>query len=144
MGRRPLYDSAGFDPLKPLVVRRAIKSAGRDFRPGDDFPWTKMAISQKRARQLFDMGKLRHKTFADSPLDQNQPSPVGAGAPAGDAPGGSDPASSTPGAGSPDTLDSIDSMPELRAIAEAEGAPFKVSKQQQRDAIRAHRAEQES
>jgi uncharacterized protein YjhX (UPF0386 family) len=39
-----------------------------------------------------------------------------------------------------DDLDAIDDMKELRAIADAEGAPYKVSKKDQRQAIRDNRA----
>jgi hypothetical protein len=40
-----------------------------------------------------------------------------------------------------DDLDAIDDMKELRLIADAEGAPYKVSKTDQRQAIRDNRKE---
>lgn len=116
-----------FDPARPVYARKYFTAAGRKFVPGDLFDWRKMAVSQRRALQMFDAGKLMHEaTDADfqdddiqayveteiSKLEFYEPN---------------------------DDLDDIDDMKELRRIADEIGAPYKVSKKDQREAIREHR-----
>ena len=147
-----------FDPAKPLVVRRMFVAAGRHFNPGDAFDWRRMSMAQRRVMQLFDNGKLMHaeatseiksdhaglqaremisrpapepavnveKTIEQEMQDEDiliaaltEPAP--APAPAFD-----------------DGLDALD-MKALRTIAEQENAPYRVSRDAQREAIRANR-----
>lgn len=46
----------------PTVARRAFRANGRAFKPGDIFPWQQMAISVRKARQLFDSGLIAQPT----------------------------------------------------------------------------------
>lgn len=125
-----------FDPARLTYARKYFTAAGRKFVPGDAFDWQKMAIAQRRVVQMFDAGKLTHKdkeptpkitkpveiTVEDNPLDSL--SYYGA-----------------PVINEEYDLDAIDDMKELRRIADEIGAPYKVSKADQRQAIRDHRGE---
>lgn len=126
---RPFEDRK-FNPADPVVVRRAFTGSGRHYAPGDAFPWKKLAVQQSRVRRLFEAGYLRHES---SSLSASPDFTTAAG---GATPSAPDP---EPRAFS-DDLDEIETMPELRAIADAVGAPYKVSKVDQREAIRDARA----
>lgn len=125
-----------FDPARPLFVRRPFIANGRRYPIGATFDWRRASYDQRRVRQLFDAGRLDHVPVAfpgaagPSPVPDTSRPPEPATTPAAEE--GSDP---PPG----DGLDYIDAMVELRQIAEAEGAPFRVSKADQRAAIREHR-----
>lgn len=124
-----------FDPARLTYARKYFTAAGRKFVPGDAFDWQKMAIAQRRVVQMFDAGKLTHKdkeptptpakpveiTVEDNPLDSLSYYDVPVEA---------------------DDLDTIDDMKELRRIADEIGAPYKVSKADQRQAIRNHRKQE--
>lgn len=151
-----------FDPAKPLVARRFFVAAGRHFNPGDAFDWRRMSVDQRRVRLLFDAGKLDHPAVVQAtptpvaPIAQEVQDDdihhIAVTAAAADG----QPASTEqvtvdlvandlivdrPSVGDGPASDGLDdlAMPELRAIAEAEGAPFKVSRADQREAIRAKR-----
>lgn len=47
-----------FSPSGDFVVRRELRFAGRSFRPGEKFPWRRLACSPRRLRQLYDGGYL--------------------------------------------------------------------------------------
>jgi hypothetical protein len=140
-----------FDPSKPLVVRRMFVAGGRHFNPGDVFDWRRMSIAQRRVTQLFDNGKLTHPEGAAAPVSNlaalQAREMAGAPAPA--------PVEKTieqemqdedilaatafePATAFGDGLDLLD-MKALRAIAEEEGAPYRVSRELQREAIRENR-----
>lgn len=143
-----------FDPTKPLVVRRFFVAAGRHFSPGDAFDWRRMSLAQRRVMQLFDNGKLMH---ADAP-----PAAASdlAGLQAREMVGRPAPepvfnvektveqemqdedilaaAAFEPATVFDDGLDLLD-MKALRAIAEEENAPYRVSREAQREAIRENR-----
>lgn len=118
-----------FDPARPVYARKYFTAAGRKFVPGDLFDWRKMAVSQRRALQMFDAGKLMHKTtdadFEDADIQAYVETEI----------------SKLDGYEPNDDLDDIDDMKELRRIADEIGAPYKVSKKDQREAIREHRSE---
>lgn len=135
--------SREFNPSVPVVVRRFFVAAGRHWNPGDPFDWPRLSIAQRRVKQLFDAGKLMHPAEGTAPtakgaeevappkpevvLEQhNDPAPKGETF-AADV--------------EPQPVDELDglTMPELRAIAEAEGAPSRVSRAAQREAIRENR-----
>jgi len=108
-----------FDVRLPLKVRLSFRMAGRDFTPGEPFDWRHLAIPMRRVRQLFDMGKIE----ASGPASESEPQPSPEPQPI------------------KDDLDAMDSMLDLRDVAELEGAPLKRSKEEQRQAIRDHRRE---
>lgn len=108
-----------FDKTKPTFARRAFTANGHRFEHGDHFNWRKMAVSVRRAAQMFDAGLLMHEAGAVA-----QPMNV--------VTEGAEPVDY-------DNLDLIDDMKELRRIADEVGAPYKVSKADQRQAIRDHR-----
>jgi hypothetical protein len=137
-----------FDPSKPLIVRRFFAGAGRHWNPGDEFPWRRLAIDTRRVRLMFEAGKLMHPVGYAAPVVE-----VGAvGAVLTPPPSIAQEmqdediyhtsATSTPLDDavvlSDDGLDDL-GMKDLRAIAEAEGAPTRVSRADQREAIREHR-----
>lgn len=115
-----------FDAHRPLEVRVWFRWAGRDYEPGQPFNWKQLAISARKTRQLFEMGKLKFAAEDTAPEPTPTPSPAPDPIKDFDFDLGDD-------------LDDIDSMDALKAIAEEEGAPIKRSKVEQRDAIREHR-----
>lgn len=145
-----------FDSSAPLVVRRFFVAAGRHWEPGDVFDWRRLSVAHRRVRQLFDAGKLMHMSDGgevfgpgDIPLMGEKPSeqtrlvsdlqpntPVNTDAQGAAAP--------LPPADEPeDDLDDLD-MRQLRAIAEEIGAPTRVSRAAQREAIREIRHERQN
>lgn len=147
-----------FDPAKPLVVRRMLVAGGRHFNPGDVFDWRRMSIAQRRVMQLFDNGKLMHADTAAPTA--GKPASDLAGLQAREMVGRPAPepvlnveksveqetqdedilaaAAFEPATVFDDGLDLLD-MKALRAIAEEEGAPYRVSREAQREAIRENR-----
>jgi hypothetical protein len=135
-----------FDPSKPVYARKAFTANGNKIAGGQQFDWKKLAVAQRRVLQMFEAGYLYHAdskpvnvTVEDKTTVKPTPEPVDVtfkdkieelaemgqewdAEPIGD------------------DLDAIDDMKELRAIADAEGAPYKVSKKDQRQAIRDNRA----
>lgn len=143
-----------FDPARPTYARKYFTAAGRKFVPNDLFDWQKLAVSQRRAMQMFDAGKLTHKDKEPTPKDKALQDFVEAerywdaddksvedqdilAAASDDKPDPGDHWHYI----EPDELDAIDDLKELRRIADEIGAPYKVSKADQREAIRAHRKE---
>ena len=122
-----------FDPARPVYARKYFIASGRKYVPGDAFDWKAAMVTPRRAQQMFDAGKLTHKdkepipeapkqaevTVKDNALESLDYY---------DAPS--------------DDLDAIDDMKELRRIADEIGAPYKVSKADQRQAIRDHRKQE--
>jgi hypothetical protein len=120
MARNNPYRPKAFDPAKPLVVRRPFNGNGRHFKPGDPFDWGKLSVSRRRARQLYDAGKVMHPTEVEPErITPTESGPVQVQA--------------------PDELDRITDMGELREIARREGAKTTTSKTLQRRYIREHR-----
>lgn len=141
-----------FDPNRPLIVRRFFAGAGRHWNPGDEFPWRRLAVDLRRVRLLFEAGKLMHpdESLSKTPdlvglqaADQSAYTQIPsiaqeiqdedihhAAVTAGEQP--------APVEQATDELDDL-GMKELRAIAEAEGAPTRVSREAQREAIRENR-----
>lgn len=117
-----------FDPARPTYARKYFTAAGRKFVPNDLFDWQKLAVSQRRAMQMFDAGKLTHKDKEVTPKDKALQDFVEA-------------EQYWDAEDKSDELDAIDDLKELRRIADEIGAPYKVSKADQREAIRAHRKE---
>ena len=104
----------------PVFVFRSFIAHGRRWNRGDDFPWQALGIPDHKVAILFRTGRLKHRT------GETQPAPVSvepAPQPVMPPPVGDD-------------LDQIDDMKELRRIADDIGAPYKVSKADQRQAIR--------
>lgn len=139
--------SREFNPTASVYVRRFFVAAGRHWNPGDLFDWPRLSVAQRRVKQLFDAGKLMHQADVDMPAPPATRAPTietevqddtiltDAAAPPADGP--------TPPA--PPPVPSVDepeddlvglNMKELREIAEREGAPSRVSRESQRDAIR--------
>jgi hypothetical protein len=58
----------GFDPKKPLVVRKALNVNGRHFKPGDPFPHHKFKVPTRRLAQMFDLNQLCHPSEAETPI----------------------------------------------------------------------------
>ena len=127
-----------FDPAKPLIVRRFFAGAGRHWNPGDHFPWRQLAVNARRVRLMFEAGKLMHPEASEDALIEV--GAVGAITPAPSIAQGMQDEDIHHVAVAPvtDELDDL-GMKELRAIAEAEGAPTRVSRADQRQAIREHR-----
>ena len=117
--------SREFDPTRPTYARRKFIANGRRYASGDLFDWRQVALSVRKAKQMFDSGHLGHQDEAPAPAPVVEP--VAVAAPVVE-----------PVA---DDLDAIEDMKELRLIADAEGAPYKVSKTDQRKAIRDNRKE---
>ena len=121
-----------FDPTRPVFARKYFVANGHKYVPGMELDWQRLSISQRRVKQMFDMGKLKHDDeviVEDEKPVESAPEPeiiVDDNLPDLDA---------------VDDLDAIDDMKELRAIANEIGAPYKVSKVDQRQAIRDKREE---
>lgn len=121
-----------FDPARPVYARKYFIASGRKYVPGDAFDWKAAMVTPRRAQQMFDAGKLMHKNDEVTP-ERKKPEVTPQRNPLEsldyyDAPS--------------DDLDAIDDMKELRRIADEIGAPYKVSKADQRQAIRDHRKQE--
>jgi hypothetical protein len=112
-----------FNPKKPLFVRRAFVANGRRYEPGQEFAWGQMALSLRKVRNMFEAGLLRHAAVAQPMAVVVEPA---------------EPVVSEPVA--VDDLDGLD-LHELRKIADEIGAPYKRSKDEQREAIRLARGD---
>jgi len=108
-----------FDPKKVTYVKRAFIAGGRRYVPGMEFPWGKLAVSQRKAKAMFEAGLLRHAAVVQPMAVAVEPA---------------EPVVAEPVA--TDYLDGIDDLMELRKIADEVGAPYKRSKDEQREAIR--------
>lgn len=117
------------DVTKPLVARRRFVASGRRFNPGEPFPWKDLGVSTRQVGLLFNTGNVVHPTVMPAPVT---PAPTiavemqdadthHAAVTAAD-----------------DGLDGLN-LKDLRQIAADEGAPTRVSRDEQREAIRAHR-----
>lgn len=126
------YRERRFDAKRPVYVSKSFKGNGRNWQPGQYFDWHRMAISQRRVRQMFDAGKLKHdesdfeEQRVDNPGTQKVHTEVG-----------------PVEVQTPDELDDIEDMKELRDIANREGAKTTTSKTLQRKYIRENRQEQD-
>jgi hypothetical protein len=116
-----------FDPSRPVVARKYFTANGRKYAPGAPLDWRSASISQRRVMQMFDAGKLIHNDKMDVIERVNAPEVTVEDNPLESLDYYTD------------DLDAIDDMKELRRIADSEGAPYKVSKADQRQAIRDHR-----
>jgi hypothetical protein len=128
----PRLVSREFDQARPTYARRTFISNGRRYKSGDLFDWRRIALSVRKAKQLFDSGHLGHLND-DKPVEpvvEVKPAEI-------EVEDNEILAAVVDG----DELDEIDDMKELRVIADAEGAPYKVSKADQRQAIRDNRKE---
>jgi len=151
-GNYSAFRERTFNAGRPCVVtqrRGAIKANGRTYKPGEVIDWRKAGIDQRRMRQYFDAGWIEHEPDSvavplDAPRPEPSPSPDPEPAPEPEpvaAEPSPEPDESEPAEPETDDLDAIETMPELREIADAIGAPYKVSKVDQRQAIRDKRAE---
>lgn len=113
-----------FNPSKPVLVRRPFIGSGRHYSPGEVFDWKRLSVDQRRVRLLFESGKLMH----EAPMEVRSPT--------GPASTPQAPVADAPQLPVPDDLEAIDDIKELRRIADEIGAPYKVSKADQRQAIR--------
>lgn len=144
--------SRPFDPTKPVYARRFFVAAGRHYEPGTPFDWQRLSVSQRRVFLLYEAGKLTHEADANAeapkaetpkPAPAPEPKPIEQevqdedilAAAVGDTGEAMQPVEEP---GPVDELDDLN-MKELRAIAEEEGAPYRTSRDAQRQAIREHR-----
>ena len=137
-----------FDPSRPVVARKYFTANGRKYVPGAPLDWRSASISQRRVAQMFDAGKLKHddevtpERISEEVTPERKDKALDDLAAAGqywdaDDKGFED--QNNLATASSDDLEVIDDMKELRRIADSEGAPYKVSKADQRQAIRDHR-----
>ena len=120
-----------FSAAKPVFARKNFIANGRRFAPGDLLPWRKMAVAERRIRQMFEGGLLTHEMTSSVDFEEAfalTPEPK------------VETTAEEPEV--KDDLDQIDSMKELRKIADDIGAPYKLSKAEQRQAIRDHRTKE--
>ena len=116
-----------FNPKEPILARRAFSAAGRTFQPGDVFNWSRLSVSPRRVRQMYDAGMLMHsdepvaeetaaetETVVEETVVETEIPPA-------------------PPADNSD-LD-VESLVVLQAIAKREGAAFKSTKAAQRQSI---------
>lgn len=110
-----------FSKAKTAYARKKFTANGREFLPGQEFPWRRMAVTVRKAKAMFDAGLLMHKDGeVVQPMAVDVTDAVAVGAVVGY------------------DLDAIDDMGDLRKIADEIGAPYKRSKDEQRQAIRDH------
>lgn len=108
-----------FSKGKTAYARKKFTANGHEFLPGQEFPWRRMAVTVRKAKAMFDAGLLMHKGGeVVQPMAVDTTDAVAVGAV-----GGYD-------------LDAIDDMGDLRKIADEIGAPYKRSKDEQREVIR--------
>ena len=131
-----------FDPARPVFARKYFTANGRKYAPGTPLDWRSASISQRRVAQMFDAGKLIHNDKMDVIERVNAPEVTVEDKYSPDAINEEYNPEAIPTEAWEywsDELDAIDDMKELRRIADSEGAPYKVSKADQRQAIRDHR-----
>jgi len=117
-----------FDGTCPLTVRRAFRMNGRQFFAGESMNWKQMGIPHRRVRQMVEAGKLegvKEDTKKKKALDDLSEAGQYWEAEPDDL-----------------NLEEIDDMKELRRIADKIGAPYKVSKADQRKVIQEHQEKQ--
>lgn len=117
-----------FDPTRQVFARKGFTANGRRYAAGDKLDWRKVAVDQRRVAQMFVTGFLTHEGVE----------PVSAPSGVVHEPKKQE-VTEEPVVG--DDLDEIEDMKELRKIADEIGAGYKVSKADQRKAIRAKREE---
>jgi len=154
--------SRPFDPTQPVYARRFFVAAGRHYEPGDRFDWQRLSVAQRRVFLLYEAGKLTHEAgekdassasvgkdlitsmeaalaavkATPKPVEQEvQDHEILTAATEG---GTGETMQPVEEPGPVDELDDL-TMKELRVIAEAEGAPYRTSRELQRQAIREHR-----
>lgn len=54
------YKERVFDPSQPLVAAKPFTAAGRRFEVGAAFDWRKMAVDQRRVRNMFEIRLVDH------------------------------------------------------------------------------------
>lgn len=134
-----------FSPSRAAYARKAFAASGRRFSAGDLFDWRKMAVAQRRVLQMFEAGLLTHKGN-EAPKEVVKAAEVivedkalesldyyGAGEKTIEEELADEDIHHI---ATSDDLDTIEDMKELRRIADEIGAPYKVSKADQRKAIR--------
>lgn len=129
-----------FDPARPVYARKTFTANGRKLTPGTELDWKKLAVDQRRVRNMFDTGYIGH----DEPKAATASNPTDTHAAVKKIVEDEVTPKRIDEAYTPerkDDLDAIDDLKELRAIADEIGAPYKVSKADQRQAIRDKRAE---
>jgi hypothetical protein len=117
------------DVSKPLVARRKFVASGRRFNPGDLFPWKALGISARQVGLLFNTGNVVHPTMVPAPVTP---------APTVEMEMQDADTHHVAVTANDDGLDGLN-LKDLRQIAVDEGAPTRVSRDEQREAIRAHR-----
>lgn len=95
----------------PLIVKMEFDSGGKTWTRGETFDWKRKGIDPKKIERLFYQGYLHHGIGTKTPK-MMQPL---------------------------NDVEMVETMEELRKIAEDEGAPFARSKEDQRQAILEHR-----
>ena len=116
----PRLVSREFDKSKPTFARRTFTANGHRYASGDRFDWSRLSVSVRKAKQMFDSGHIGHHEKAAEVTPKAQPVEQVA-------------------LEKIDDLDLIEDMKELRRIADEVGVVYKVSKVDQRQAIRDHR-----
>lgn len=127
------------DVTKPLVARRKFVASGRRFAPGQPFPWKDLGLTLRQVGLLFNTGNVIHPVEAapvltPEPTIEMEVQDEDAHHVAVTSATAEQPAAPVEG----DGLDGLN-LKELRQIAADEGAPTRVSRDEQREAIRAHR-----
>lgn len=122
-----------FNDTKPLIVRREFSVNGKFYEKGSIFDWKKRAIARRKVQQLYDIRKVIHE---DSKTFPQKTTGVQKYVNALDVKHDMSKIDAVIFPSKQDDLDSVESMPELRKLADEAGAEYKVSKVQQREAIR--------
>lgn len=146
-----------FNPAVPVYVRRFFVAAGRHWEVGALFDWRRLAVDQRRVRQLFDVGKLMHLDDTPAPdyeglQARESAAYVKPAAPIAQevqdediqhiaATSSADDGDAAPAEPEQEPIDDLDGLDlkALRVIAAAENAPTRVSRADQREAIRENR-----
>jgi hypothetical protein len=56
----PNLTRSPFDIKREFVARKAFRTGNRKFTVGQRFPWKRMAVSERRVRQLYEAGWLTY------------------------------------------------------------------------------------
>ena len=126
----PRSTQAPFDPDAPLYGADFFRVGSDVIAPGDVFAWRVAGLTEAETLFLYETGRVRHGQM-NYAQERRRPAAV---------PDVLDilptrtPAEPEPAAG--DDLDLVDTLAALREIADEVGAPHKVTKAAQRQAIR--------
>jgi hypothetical protein len=71
------YVERVFDASRPTICMKPFRANGHSYTPGDTFPWRRIAVTARRARQLFEARYITHPGLIEvEPQPTPEPQPT--------------------------------------------------------------------